>query len=141
MAGVNKAIILGHLGRDPEMKISQTGTSVCRFSLAVSEKYNVEDKTEWFNCLAFGKLAEIVDQYLTKGSQAYIEGRIQTRKYQAKDGSDRYSTEIIVNNLVMLGGGRGQGGKPAATKPKPGKDDDPFDGDFGPPPSDEDMPF
>jgi single stranded DNA-binding protein (ssb) len=138
MAGVNKAILLGHLGRDPEMKISQSGTSVCRFSLAVSEKYNNQQQTEWFNCVSFGKLAEIVDQYLSKGSQAYIEGRIQTRKYQAKDGSDRYSTDVIVNNLVMLGNNRGQGGKPSPAQPT---DDDPFAGEFGPPPTEDDMPF
>ena len=140
MAGVNKAIILGHLGCDPEMKYSQSGTAVCRFSVAVTEKYNGNEQTEWFNCVAFSKLAEIVNQYLAKGSQAYIEGRIQTRKYQAKDGSDRYSTEIIVSNLVMLGGGKGTG-KSAASKPRTGKDDDPFSGDYGPPPTDDDFPF
>ena len=141
MAGVNKIIILGHLGRDPEMKTSQGGTAVCRFSLAVTEKYNGKDQTEWFNCVAFNKTAEVVAKYLAKGSQVYIEGRIQTRKWQDKDGTDRYRTEIIVGGLTMLGSGKGNSGKPATSTPKPDKGDDPFNGDFGPPPTDDDMPF
>lgn len=141
MAGVNKAIILGHLGRDPELKTSQSGTAVCRFSLATTEKWNGEEKTEWHNLVAFGKTAEVVAKYLAKGSQVYIEGRIQTRKWTDKSGNDRYQTEIMVGSLTMLGGGKGSNGRSGASKPKPGQDDDPFEGDFGPPPTEDDMPF
>lgn len=149
MAGVNKVFLLGHLGKDPELKTSQSGTSVCRFSLATSEKYNGEEKTEWHSCVAFGKTAEIIDEYLRKGSQAFFEGRIQTRKWQDKSGNDRYTTEIIVNFLQMLGGKSDKTGSESrrsddrgARHNRPGqKDDDPFKDDFGPPPTEDDMPF
>lgn len=133
MAGVNKAIILGRLGRDPELKTTQGGTEVCRFSLAVSEKYNGEEKTEWLNCVAFGKTAEVANKYLRKGDQAFIEGRIQTRKWTGKDGTDRTATEIIVASLTLLGGGKASGAASQGTQRddrRPGNDDDPFEGDM-----------
>lgn len=165
MAGINKCLILGRLGRDPELKTSQSGTEVCRFSLAVSEKYNGEERTEWFNCVAFGKIAEVAAKYLSKGDHAFIEGRIQTRKWQGKDGTDRTATEIIVASLTLLGGGKSSGAAPQArqseeqrtAKGKTGKqeglgfdgrdarsrpaDDDPFSGDYGRPPTDDGLPW
>lgn len=167
MAGVNKIILLGNLGKDPELKYAQSsGKAVCRFSLAVNEKRGGEEQTEWFNIVAFDRAAEIADQFLAKGRPVFIEGRIQTRKWQDKDGNDRYQTEVLASNLVLLGGGistekapqgrqgddRGQGhsraragqnkigfdGRDARSRPA---EDDPFAGDFGSPPSEEDMPF
>ncbi|MDR1920389.1 MAG: single-stranded DNA-binding protein, partial [Candidatus Adiutrix sp.] len=83
MAGVNKVILVGNLGKDPEMKYGQnSGKAVCRFSLATTERFSGEDRTEWHNIVCFDRLAEIVNEYLAKGRQVYIEGRIQTRKWQ-----------------------------------------------------------
>ena len=139
MGGVNKIILVGNLGRDPELRVGQSGASFCRFSLAVTEKYNGEDRTEWFNCVAFSKLAEVVSKYLKKGRQVYVEGRLQTRKYQDKAGQDRQATEVIVGNLTMLGGGEKRStGNTGATstsqapaRPVP-HEQNPFD-DPGPP--------
>ena len=150
MAGVNKALILGRLGRDPEMKTSQSGTAVCRFSVAVTEKYNGDERTEWFNVVAFGKTAEVAAKYLAKGSQVFIEGRIQTRKYQDKSGQERTATEIIVGSLTMLGGGKSSGSRSETRRGddhgrshgrSSPKDNDPFEGNFGPPPTEDDFPF
>lgn len=163
MAGVNKVILIGNLGKDPELKYGQTsGKAVCRFSLATTERWGGEDKTEWHNVVCFDRTAEIANEYLAKGRQVYIEGRIQTRKWQDQNGQDRYTTEILVSNLTMLGGGGRQGGDdyaPAARREAPSRpaagggssskaparsaplDDDPFSGDFGPPPTEDDMPF
>lgn len=158
MAGVNKIILVGNLGKDPELKYSQaSGKAVCRFSLAVSERRSSEEHTEWFNIICFDRTAEIANEYLAKGRQVYLEGRLQTRKYQDQNGQDRYMTEVIVNNLTLLGGRRDTGddysspappreqaARPASKAPTPRStalDDDPFSGDFGPPPTEEDMPF
>ncbi|MGL4209403.1 MAG: single-stranded DNA-binding protein, partial [Candidatus Adiutrix sp.] len=139
-------------------KYGQTsGKAVCRFSLATSERFSGEERTEWHNIVLFDRLAEIAGEYLTKGSLAYFEGRIQTRKWQDKNGEDRYTTEIIANSMQMLGskGDRGQNQtSPAAPRPTPSsapratpppkaapKENDPFSGDYGPPPTDDDMPF
>lgn len=109
MAGVNKAIILGRLGKDPELKYSQNSDkAVCRLSVAASEKWGDEEKVEWFNVVLFGRLAEVADQYLRKGEQVYVEGRIQTRKWTDRDGNDRYTTEIIGQNMQLIGGQKGQ---------------------------------
>ncbi len=158
MAGVNKIILIGNLGKDPELKYGQqSGKAVCRFSLAVSERRGPEEQTEWFNIVCFDRIAEIANEYLSKGRQVYIEGRIQTRKYQDQSGQDRYMTEVITNNLTLLGSRRDSGDdyasapprrepapRPAASRapsrPAP-MDDDPFSGDFGPPPTEDDMPF
>lgn len=158
MAGVNKVILIGNLGKDPELKYGQaSGKAVCRFSLAVSERRSNEEQTEWFNIVCFDRTAEVANEYLSKGRQVYLEGRLQTRKYQDKDGMDRYMTEVIVNQMTMLGSRRDgpeeyasapprreQAPRPAAPKAPPRSapmDDDPFSGDFGPPPTEEDMPF
>lgn len=106
--GVNKAIILGHVGQDPEMKYTQGGTAIANLSVATSETWKDKNtgeqqtRAEWHRISAFGKLAEIIGQYVKKGSKVYIEGKIQTRKWKGQDGVDRYSTEIVANELQML---------------------------------------
>lgn len=114
--GVNKATILGHLGKDPEVRYSPSGTAFTKFSLATSESWNDKntgekrEKTEWHNIVIQGKLAEVAGEYLRKGSQVYIEGKIKTRKYQGNDGQDKYITEIVVGingTMQMLGGNGG----------------------------------
>ena len=100
---VNKVILIGNLGNDPECKYSQNGTAITSFSIATSEKYKDEIQTEWHKIITFGKLAEICNKYLSKGSKVYIEGKIQTRKWEDKNGSDHYTTEILANTMKMLG--------------------------------------
>jgi single-strand DNA-binding protein len=122
MAGINKAIIIGNLGADPEYRAFQDGTGITTFSVATSESWKdrntgePQERTEWHRIVARGKLADICRQYLAKGSKVYIEGPLRTRKYQAKDGSDRYTTEIVIggfgSSMQMLdsrnaGGGQG----------------------------------
>jgi len=113
MRGVNKAIIVGRLGKDPEVRALPSGATVTGFSLAVSEKWKDKntgqpvEKTEWLNCSAFGKTAEIIAEYVKKGDPLYVEGKIQTDKWTDQNGIDRYSTKIIVNNIEFLGGGNG----------------------------------
>jgi single-strand DNA-binding protein len=110
MDGVNRVILLGNLGRDPEVKTLDSGTKLARFPLATTETYKNRDgekvsNTEWHNCVVWRGLAEVVEKYLKKGNQVYVEGKIRTRKYQDKDGNDRYISEIMVDNMTMLGGG------------------------------------
>lgn len=105
---LNQCQFIGRLGKDPESRFMPTGDQVTSFSIAVGSQWKnksgeKQEATEWVNCTAFGKLAEIISQYLTKGSQVFVSGRLKTDKYQAKDGSDRYSTKIIVDQLQMLG--------------------------------------
>ncbi len=114
--GVNKAIIVGTLGQDPEIRYTANGGAVANISVATNESWRdkatgeAQERTEWHRIVMFGKLAEIAQQYLKKGSQAYFEGRIQTSKWQDKEGKDRYSTEIVANEMQMLGGRAGGGG-------------------------------
>lgn len=109
MAGVNKAIIVGNLGRDPEMRSTQSGSQVANFSVATSRQYNDsngqrQEETEWHRIVAFGRLAEICGQYLRKGKQVYIEGRIQTRSWDDKEtGQKKFMTEIVAEQMQMLG--------------------------------------
>jgi single-strand DNA-binding protein len=116
--GVNKAIIVGTLGQDPEIRYTANGSAVANISVATNESWKdkstgeAQERTEWHRIVMFGKLAEIAQQYLKKGSQAYFEGRIQTRKWQDQSGNDRYSTEIVANEMQMLGGRGGGGGAP-----------------------------
>lgn len=118
MKGVNKAILVGNLGQDPEVKYTASGSAVCNLSVATAEQWKDkngqrQERTEWHRVVMFGKLAEIAGEYLRKGSQVYLEGKIQTRKWQAQDGQDRYSTEILANEMQMLGGkASGQQAKP-----------------------------
>lgn len=127
MRGVNKVILVGTLGRDPEVRFAANGTAIANLNVATSEQWNdratgeKQEKTEWHRVVIFGKLAEIAQQYLTKGSQVYLEGKLQTRKWQDQtSGQDRYSTEVVLDFngvMQMLGGGsRGgqqQGGGPS----------------------------
>lgn len=156
MSGVNKAIILGRLGKDPEMRYLPDGTAIASFSVATSETWKdkgsgeKKEKTEWHNVIAFKKLAEICGQYLSKGKLVYIEGRIQTRSWDDKSsGSKRYSTEIIVAELQLLdkaessGGTRpsgnydkgGKGGRSGGNEHQRGLDD------YPPGPVEDDIPF
>src|SRR5579872_4462651 len=111
---VNKVILIGNLGKDPEVKYTPSGTAVAKFSLATNERFKDksgewQDRTEWHNIVAWQRLAEIVGEYVKKGSKIYIEGRLQTRSWDDKEtGQKRYKTEIIANDLVLLGG-RGEG--------------------------------
>jgi single-strand DNA-binding protein len=136
---VNKFIGIGNLGKDPEMRFMPDGKAVTNFSIAISEKYkdkNGEQKevTEWVHIVTFGKLAEIAGEYLTKGSQVYVEGKFKTEKYQ-KDGQDRYSTKIICDKFQMLGG-RGEA-KPR--EPRQNQAEQPQGGSFDD--MDDDIPF
>lgn len=114
--GVNKVILVGNLGQDPQIKYLPSGSPVVNLSLATSESWKdkntgqVQDRTEWHRLVIFGRLAEIAAQYLKKGSQIYVEGKLQTRKWQGQDGQDRYTTEINVNEMQMLGSAGGSGG-------------------------------
>lgn len=112
--GINKVILIGHLGRDPEVRYSASGSAIANITLATSEQWRdkqsgeQQERTEWHRVVMFGKLGEIAGEYLKKGSQVYIEGRLQTRKWQDNQGNDRYTTEIVANDMQMLGG-RGGG--------------------------------
>ena len=152
MAGVNKAIIVGNLGRDPEIRYSANGNAFASISIATSERWKdkntgeQQEKTEWHRVKLFGKLAELAGEYLKKGSQVYIEGRLQTTKYQDKEGVDRWSTDIVARDMTFLGGrsgGDSQGGPPpdysqaeAAPASGSGSGSGGQDGDF-----DDDIPF
>jgi single-strand DNA-binding protein len=113
--GVNKVILVGNLGRDPEVRYSPSGQAVANVTLATSESWKdkttgeKQERTEWHRIVFFGRLAEIAGEYLKKGAQIYIEGRLQTRKWQDKDGNDRYTTEIVANDMQMLGSRSGAG--------------------------------
>ncbi|MBT8449611.1 MAG: single-stranded DNA-binding protein [Gammaproteobacteria bacterium] len=112
--GINKVIVVGNLGKDPEMKYTASGAAIANITVATSESWNDKqtgekvEKTEWHRVVAFQRLAEIMGEYLTKGSQVYIEGKLQTRKWQDKDGNDRYTTEIVAKDMQMLGGKNAQ---------------------------------
>jgi single-strand DNA-binding protein len=112
---VNKVILIGNLGKDPEVKYTPSGTAVAKFSLATNERYkdkdgNWQDRTEWHNITAWARTAEIAGEYLKKGRTVYIEGRLRTDSWEDKNTKEKkYRTEIVVENLVLLGGGRGEG--------------------------------
>ena len=156
--GVNKVILVGNLGADPEIRYGASGGAITNIRLATNESWTDRqtnerrERTEWHRVVLFSRLAEVAEQYLRKGSQVYVEGRIQTRKWQGQDGQDRYTTEIVANDLQMLGGrgggdgddwGRG-GGSPA---PSPGGPPPSRDAGTRPPPAvsdpdvDDDIPF
>lgn len=115
MASVNKVILIGNLGRDPETRYMPNGEAVTNVTIATSETWKDkasgerQEKTEWHRVTFYRRLAEIAGEYLKKGSQVYVEGRLETRKWQDKDGKDRYTTEIIANEMKMLGSRSGQG--------------------------------
>lgn len=159
MSSVNKVIVMGHLGKDPEVRYSPSGSAVANFSLATSEQFkdrdgNKQERTEWHRVVLFGRTAEIAGEYLRKGRMAYVEGRLQTRKWTDKDGQDRYTTEIVGERLQLIGGreqvdGGEEEQRPAApSKPSaprqakpsqaPASDDQPPAGNFD---FEDDIPF
>ena len=115
MASVNKVILVGNLGRDPEVRYMPSGDAMVNLSIATAENWkdkngDRQEKTEWHRVVMFGRLAEIAGEYLKKGSQAYIEGRLQTRKWTDKEGQEKYTTEIVADRMQMLGGRSGSSG-------------------------------
>jgi single-strand DNA-binding protein len=131
MSGVNKAILLGRLGKDPELRYTQNGKSMCTFSLATSERWGDEEKVEWHKIVMFDRVAEIANQYLRKGDQVYLEGKIQTRSWNDKAGGKHNVTEILAAFMQMLGSPKGQ---------KPLSSDYPVQADPDGAPSPEDPP-
>ncbi|MBB1074640.1 single-stranded DNA-binding protein [Rhodoferax sp. 4810] len=128
MASVNKVILVGNLGRDPEVRYLPSGDPVANITIATSSRYKnksgeMTEETEWHRVTFFGRLAEIASQYLKKGRPVYVEGRIKTNKYTDKNGVERYSTDIIANEMQLLGGREGMGG--------PASEDDGYSGDAG----------
>ena len=157
MAGVNKAIILGHLGRDPELKYMQSGQPVCKLNIATSRKYTNKnnepvEETEWHRVSVWGKQAEHCNNFLTKGRQVYVEGRLRTSSYD-KDGQKHYTTEIVADTVQFIGGRDGaaggaeggeRSGRPAGRAPAGGGEAAPeadFGGGYGGNPGDDDIPF
>ncbi len=149
--GINKAIVVGNLGRDPEVRYSANGNAIANVTLATTDSWKDrqsgerQEKTEWHRVVFFGRLAEIAGEYLKKGSQVYVEGRLQTRKWEDRDGNERYTTEIVANDMQMLGGRGGGGGGEASGgsspdygqgEPSPAPTGGGQDGDF-----DDDIPF
>lgn len=138
---VNKVILIGNLGRDPEVRFTANGRAVARFSVATSEMWNDaegtrQERTEWHNVVVWGKQAETCGQYLQKGRQVYIEGSIRNRQYDDKDGNKKYITEINAQRVQFLGGGGGGGGGARAGAPRDAQSEPP-----PPPADDEDIPF
>jgi single-strand DNA-binding protein len=147
---INKAILVGNLGKDPELRYTASGQAVATFSLATTEKFKnkggeQQERTEWHNIVAWGPLAEICGKYLVKGKQIYVEGRIQSRSYDDRDGNKRYITEIVINDMQMLGGRPGEeggGSRPAPRAPATASPREPVavpeEAPFNP---DDDIPF
>ena len=139
--GINKVIAIGNLGKDPETRYLPSGAAVCNFSIAVSESWTdkatgeLKERVEWMNIEVWGKTAEACQKYLTKGSQCYIEGKLQTDKWQDKDGNDRWTTKIRCDQVQFLGG-KGDGGAAPAGANKPAAPAQPGPDDF-----DDDIPF
>jgi len=128
MAGVNKVILVGNLGKDPEVRYLDNGVAVANFSLATTENYKNKEgervsQTEWHNIVLWRGLAEVAEKWLKKGSSVYVEGKIRTRKWEDKEGNTRYSTEILGDNMTMLGG-KPTSESPAESVPSSGKKDD-----------------
>jgi single-strand DNA-binding protein len=129
--GVNKAILVGNLGSDPEMRYTPSGQGVCEFRVATNESWNDkngqrQERTEWHRIVVWGKRAEVCSKYLSKGRSVYVEGRIQTRTYDDKEGNKRYITEIVAQDVQFLGGGGREDRGSKGSEPPP-----PSDGDFG----------
>jgi single-strand DNA-binding protein len=143
--GINKVILVGHLGADPETRYMPSGSAVTNLRVATSESWKdktsgeQQERTEWHRVAMFGRLAEIAAEYLRKGSQVYIEGSLRTRKWQDKEGGDRYSTEVIANEMQMLGGRGDASSAPARSAPNSSR---PASPDSGPPDEfNDDIPF
>ena len=142
--GINKVILVGNLGADPETRYMPSGGAVTNIRIATSESWKdkntgeAQERTEWHNVAFFGRLAEVAGEYLRKGSQVYVEGRLRTRKWQDRDGNDRYTTEVIANEMQMLGGRPGSGApaRSESAPPPAGAIPPPADSGF-----DDDIPF
>lgn len=122
--GVNKVILIGNLGQDPEIRYMQNGKAVANMSIATSESWNdqqgqKQEKTEWHRITAYDKLAEIIGEYVKKGSKIYVEGKLQTRKWQDQQGQDKYTTEVIINQMQMLDGKKDSGNGGGQQQPQP----------------------
>jgi len=146
MASVNKVILIGNLGKDPELRYTPGGAAVVNFPIATNERWKdkngqPQERTEWHNIVLWGRLAEVANDYLKKGSSVYIEGRLQTRSWEDRDGNKRYTTEVVGNQMQLLGrgeavaGGRTPGERPEGTsepeiKPEEGKGTDQVDDDL-----------
>jgi len=145
MAGVNKVILVGNLGRDPELRYTQQGTAVANFSLATSESFKKKDgtrdeRTEWHRIVVWGQTAEFCSQYLSKGRTVYIEGRLQTREWENKEGQKQKTTEIVAQEVRFVGPrNEGGGNRPPGGGSRPAGADG-ASGD-SPPPADDDIPF
>jgi single-strand DNA-binding protein len=142
VGSVNKVILIGNLGKDPEVRHTQSGSSVATFSIATNESWNNregqrEERTEWHRVVVFGKLADICGQYLKKGKQVYIEGRLQTRSWDDRDGNKRYTTEIVASQMTMLG----RGGEGPSDSYAPPIEEERFSGGGSSWPEDDDIPF
>lgn len=153
MSGVNKAIILGHLGRDPELRYTASGTAVCNLSVATSRAWRSkesgerQEETEWHRCVAYDRIAETLGEHMEKGKPVYLEGRLKTRKWTDKGGADHYTTEIIVESFQFVGGRGDDADRPTQeqrenraaarerTRPAPTKSQTGFDD------MDDDIPF
>ena len=146
MASLNKMMLIGNLGKDPEVRYTTSGAAVASFSIATSERFKNksgewEERTEWHNVVLWGRQAEVAGEYLAKGKTVYIEGRLQTRKWQDKDGRDRYTTEVVGEKMQMLGAkGDSGGGRPSGGRSTGGDDGFPSheEPSFN---SDDDIPF
>ena len=144
--GINKVILIGNLGQDPEVRFTPSGTAVANLNLATSDTWmdrqsgQRQERTEWHRVVLFNKTAEIAQQYLKKGSKVYIEGRLQTRKWQDQNGQDRYSTEIVANDMQMLGG-KGGGTAPMPQEPASSAQQEPATANSATDDFDDDIPF
>jgi single-strand DNA-binding protein len=144
MSGVNKVILVGNLGADPEVKTLESGTKVASIRLATTERYkdregNQKEVTEWHNVVLWRGLADITEKYLKKGRQVYIEGRIKTRKWTDQTGADRYTTDIVADQMTLLGGVPGQSGSSAPSESQPSRASEPQQPPIGD--IDDDLPF
>ena len=149
--GINKVILIGNLGRDPEVRFTNGGQAVANFSIATSESWTdkssgqKQEKTEWHRIVVWGKLAELCGEYLKKGRQAYVEGRLQTREWTDKEGKKNYTTEVVANTVQFLGGAGGAAGPREGGYARPesggGGGGGPPADDFGAPPPADDIPF
>ncbi len=146
MAGVNKVILVGNLGRDPEIRTLESGVKVATFSIATSESFkdregNKQDRTEWHNIVLWRGLAEVAERYLHKGNTIYVEGKLQTRSWDDKEGNKRYTTEIVGQNMTMLGGkkdgGEGSGAPAPSAANEPAQSQTPIGEGIEP----DDLPF
>ena len=152
MASVNKVILVGNLGRDPELRYTQSGQAVANFTLATNEKWTAksgerEERTEWHRVIAWGRTAELCAEYLAKGRTVYVEGRLQTREWEDREGQKRRTTEVVAQTVQFLGGrgaagAGGSGGRSAPPEEAPPEEAPPESGASAPsPPPEDDIPF